>query len=80
MVHFRFNITGIEKCINDEPAECKFPFEYNGKLHYKCIKDGGYAKPWCYDVRGPKNWWDYQGVFGFHWDHCSKCQSVPCKY
>ena len=29
------------------PTPCRFPFIYQGVVHYACTKAGGFSRPWC---------------------------------
>ena len=37
----------ISSCFAEKNDECKFPFEYDGKLVYSCITTSDQNAPWC---------------------------------
>ena len=64
-------------CVNDAGYKCLHRFEYEGKTYDRCTTDGSPdiitkgqpSLPWCYDIRGNKEW-----------DYCSMCIGMHILY
>ena len=64
-------------CVNDAGFKCLRRFEYNGVTYDRCTIDGSKGPdwsppvgsnlplPWCYDIRGNKEW-----------DYCTTCRGT----
>ena len=56
MVHVSYFILRLGTCLNNEGYKCMASFWYDGNKYHACTRAGGYDVPWCYDVRGGKEW------------------------